>query len=88
MAKEFVFDHSYWSVNVSDEHYADQEVVSHMTNMSLYRSGISTVMHADTCTCMYIMTFSGRQKYRSVVIPCVESLALPYNASLSKNLLT
>ena len=32
MAKEFVFDHSYWSVNPSDDHYADQEVVSHMTS--------------------------------------------------------
>ena len=31
MAKEFVFDHSYWSVSTSDDHYADQELVSHMS---------------------------------------------------------
>lgn len=30
MAKEFVFDYSYWSVSTSDDHYADQEQVSHM----------------------------------------------------------
>lgn len=31
MAKEFIFDHSYWSVSSSDDHYADQELVSHLT---------------------------------------------------------
>ena len=30
MAKEFVFDYSYWSVSTSDDHYADQEQVSHV----------------------------------------------------------
>ena len=34
MAKEFVFDHSYWSVNVTDDHFADQEEVS--CNMSQF----------------------------------------------------
>ena len=36
MAKEFVFDHSYWSVQSSDDHYADQEMVSHTTLFTAY----------------------------------------------------
>ena len=36
MAKEFVFDHSYWSVQSTDDHYADQEMVSRMTLFTAY----------------------------------------------------
>lgn len=56
MAKEFVFDHSYWSVNVSDDHYADQEVVSHMSIDAVILLLYIAVFHTDKVVVLEILS--------------------------------
>ena len=56
-AKEFRFDHSYWSVNASDEHYATQEQVYSDLGLPVIQAAFAGY---NSCMFAYGQTGSGK----------------------------